>query len=227
MEATDPTIDPITGLPLLNPQDVIQQIPLGVQTFPYEDMQATARPTRNPMYGDDILPTSAFVAGQHPSTGSAQTVETDGAHAAKVFVVNGGGGGNPTPIALKTDGQGYGVCPVGAFISVSLADTPRAIYGILCTWDIDNVDLPGNGGWVQFGLVGSVSGNLMIYYQESLVLLDAGTTNDVRGSAYVPFNPPISVALMGWLGGGGAVQTYIVNETQQTLDVAMLVYYDV
>lgn len=226
MAVTDPTIDPITGLPLLNPQDVIQQIPLGVQIFPYEDFEATARPTRGAMAQDDILPTSAFVAAQHPVTGNAQTVGTDGNHAMLVKDVNAGGGGNSVPVALLTDGLGYGVLAIGASVTANLTGTPRAIYGILCTWDIDNVDTPGNGGWMQFGIQGSAIGNLVFYYRDSFVLVDTGSANGVRGSAYIPFNPPISVALMGWLGSGGAVQVYVENLTLQTLDVSMIAYYD-
>lgn len=92
MVISDPTIDPITGLPVLVPSSVIQQIPLGAQVFPFSDLNATAQPTRGPIYGDDIIPTSALVAGQHPTTTAAQSVHTDGNHALLVSDVGGGGG---------------------------------------------------------------------------------------------------------------------------------------
>lgn len=61
MVSADPTIDPVTGLPLLNPNTPIQQIPLGQDVFPYADLLATAAPSRGPIYGDDIIPTSGLV----------------------------------------------------------------------------------------------------------------------------------------------------------------------
>ena len=96
MSITDLAIDPVTGLPLLNPNTPIQQIPLGADVFPFADLKASAQPARGPIYGDDIIPTSSLLSGQHPTLGSAQTVQTDGSHAAKVYVVNpSGGGGGP------------------------------------------------------------------------------------------------------------------------------------
>lgn len=61
MVVTDPSIDPITGLPVLNPSGPVQQIPLGQEVFPYADLNATAQPTRGPIYGDDIIPTSSLI----------------------------------------------------------------------------------------------------------------------------------------------------------------------
>lgn len=57
------TLDPVTGLPLFDASAVIEQIPLGQQVFPYADLDASARPTREPYYPDDVIPTSALVVG--------------------------------------------------------------------------------------------------------------------------------------------------------------------
>lgn len=145
MAITDPTIDPVTGLPVLNPADVIQQIPLGVQIFPYDDLEATARPTRGPLYGDDILPVSSLTAGQHPSTGSAQTVGTDGNH--RLLVSGEGGGGGPTPAQYRTNSGQVVATLCAANDSVGLDDVSAATYIYGVTWwaTIDPAATPFTG----------------------------------------------------------------------------------
>lgn len=94
-------VDPVTGLPLVTSTDLstIDQIPLGAQVFPYDDLVADGRPTRGPAYPDDVLPTTALVTGIYNKT--AQAVSTDGENALRVYVVNesGGGGGGLVPAA--------------------------------------------------------------------------------------------------------------------------------
>jgi hypothetical protein len=92
----DPTVDPITGLPILDISPIVQQIPLGRQTVDYAGWNATAQPTRTPLYPDDVIPVFANVQGQHPQTGNAQNVGTDGHGRLLVKDDTGGGGGGLT-----------------------------------------------------------------------------------------------------------------------------------
>lgn len=71
MNTPSTILDPVTGLPLDQYSGVVQQIPLGSQVFPFRDLNADGRMTRAPIYGDDIIPTSALVAGQD-HTGEAR-----------------------------------------------------------------------------------------------------------------------------------------------------------
>ena len=156
MSIPDPTIDPVTGLPLLNPNTPIQQIPLGADVFPFADLKASAQPARGPIYGDDIIPTSSLLSGQHPTLGNAQTVQTDGAHAAKVYVVNSSGGGvtNIVPALYYTNGyqdQGHS--------ADTPAQVPAARYRYLHGWQVAVWWMcPGTGtgpsGFISFSLRG-------------------------------------------------------------------------
>src|SRR5438309_827501 len=121
MVVTDPTVDPVTGLPVLNSSGPVQQIPLGQEVFPYADLNATAQPTRGPIYGDDIIPTSSLVTApdmqmkprsiQSTTTRELRTREAvfqnlgaaipDGTTApVDVNVVSGGGGGGISPSGM-------------------------------------------------------------------------------------------------------------------------------
>ena len=133
MSIPDPTIDPVTGLPLLNPNTPIQQIPLGADVFPFADLKASAQPARGPIYGDDIIPTSSLTSAQHPTLANAQTVQTDGNHAMKVFQVNPSGGGT-TPLNIKTY-QTNGYAWTGSSSDVP-AQVPAASYRYLYGWEI-------------------------------------------------------------------------------------------
>jgi hypothetical protein len=69
--------DPTTGLPAFGADQVIEQIPLGQMVFPFADLDASARMRRQPIYGDDIIPTSSLVTGQDINgTARAATMDT-------------------------------------------------------------------------------------------------------------------------------------------------------
>lgn len=117
------SLDSVTGLPVIGPADIVEQILLGQQVFPFADLSATQRPVRQPYYGDDVIPTSSLVVGQDktgaPRAGRMDTARNlyvreavfqsngapikDGTTApVDVFVTNGGGS---SAIAIgSTDG---------------------------------------------------------------------------------------------------------------------------
>lgn len=144
-------IDTSTGIPL-DDSSMIQQIPLGGQVFPFADWDASARPTRNPIYGDDILPTSALVAGQMPTQDAAQSVHTDGNHALLVSDVNGGGGGQGIyvpPIFPEVNRQ-INLGPGSLWPTDGTKITKRYIYGlsiaVVCTLPVSG---SGEGFFVE------------------------------------------------------------------------------
>lgn len=137
MSIPDPTIDQVTGLPLLNPNTPIQQIPLGADVFPFADLKASSQPARGPIYGDDIIPTSSLLSGQHPTLGNAQTVQTDGNHAAKVYVVNQSAGGGGSPIVtgwLNASSRGTLTNTAETWLELlDFSPEPKTFWGIQMT----------------------------------------------------------------------------------------------
>jgi hypothetical protein len=113
MGIPDPTIDPITGLPILDTSPIVQQIPLGRQTVDYAGWNATAQPTRTPLYPDDVIPVFANVQGQHPQTGNAQNVTTDGEGRLNVHTFPEGGGGGGATTAKLTPFSVFGSGSIG------------------------------------------------------------------------------------------------------------------
>lgn len=92
------SIDQVTGLPLVGGPSYIDQIPLGAQVFPWDDVGTTQYPARGPAYPDDILPTTALVSGQNVNNvQKVQSVYTDGNHNLRVAIAAGGGGGGGAP----------------------------------------------------------------------------------------------------------------------------------
>jgi hypothetical protein len=121
-------LDPITGLPLLN-ADIVDQIPLAAQFFPWHDMGAASEPSRGPYYPDDIFSTMAHVTGfMQDNPRQDQVVYTDGKHALLVSDVGGGSGGSGPVSAMYGDGVQYSVVTVANntfylhFDSSSIAD---------------------------------------------------------------------------------------------------------
>jgi hypothetical protein len=133
-------IDPITGLPNTTLPDfsTIDQIPLGSQVFPWQDLKPNQKPSRGPAYPDDILPTTALVGGQNRDNPQQhQTAYTDGKHALLVNNIGGGGGGggvSPVKYQAGFTGQGFGPWSSGANGQVVASVTyTTAIYGLIAT----------------------------------------------------------------------------------------------
>lgn len=105
-----PTVtDPVTGLPLLQsyiPDDIVQ-IPFNTQVFPWDDYKAADRPARGAAYPDDLLNTSANLAGQNQTNPIyMQTVYTDGSHRLLVSDQHGSSGTAPFDYLLSDANQG-------------------------------------------------------------------------------------------------------------------------
>jgi hypothetical protein len=132
MGIPDPTIDPITGLPILDTSPIVQQIPLGRQTTDFAAWKATAQPTRAPIFPDDGFPLFANVQGQHPDTGNAQSVHTDGNNRLLVSGDSPSGGGSPTPQKMYSGNRQFGsgddLSGTGNGLGI-LPDTVKYIYG--------------------------------------------------------------------------------------------------
>ena len=141
-------IDPVSGLPILTSYlpDEIDQIPFNVQVFPWDDYHAADRPARGAAYPDDILPTSANVAGQDSRNPIyIQTVYTDGNHRLLVATTpDPAGSGTPQPQKyLSIDG----VCPDLTTNTPfgGMSATQEPVYGWLVSVAIDPATLPASG----------------------------------------------------------------------------------
>jgi hypothetical protein len=181
MVVTDPSIDPVTGLPVLNPSGPVQQIPLGQEVFPYADLNATAQPTRGPIYGDDIIPTSSLITAPDDqlkprSIQSTRTRELrvreavfqnlgaaipDGTTAPiDVNVIgDGGGGGGNGPVAMKHYSDSV-TTNNGAITQSGFVTAPTTIWGVGYYATPGNV-MPVNSSyvgefWVGFGADGNL-----------------------------------------------------------------------
>jgi hypothetical protein len=113
--------DLVTGLPLLN-ADIVDQIPLAAQFFPWKDMGAAGEPSRGPYYPDDIFSVMGHVAGmRQDNPRQDQVVYTDGNHR---LLVNSGsaGSGFPAPrvnLGQVQDSGGGSLADGGSFVSGS------------------------------------------------------------------------------------------------------------
>lgn len=133
-------LDPVTGLPLVGPTGDINSIPLGQQVFPYDDLDAAGRPSRLPLYPDDVIPVSAAVVGQRNKQARAiasslfpspePNASSDPEPALNVAVVNQPSGGSAVSIStvkqsiftLNKNASGPGFQNIGAnFTSAGLA----------------------------------------------------------------------------------------------------------
>lgn len=132
MSIPDPTVDSVTGLPILDTSGIVQQIPLGNQTTDFASWNATAQPTRTPIFPDDGFPMFANVQGQHPLTGNAQTIESDGEHRLKV-AIDGGGGGSTSATYATTNGPTVAtLCDADSRTFLDDLSAATTIYGV--TW---------------------------------------------------------------------------------------------
>lgn len=121
-------IDPTTGLPLLE-DTMVEQIPLGTQVMPWDDLKPTQLPGRAPYYPDDVLPTISKLAAENSKmTDKVQTAQTDGKHAILVSVVNqsASSGGFP-PDAVPAYKNGNSVGGVG-FSPILTCDSIDSLY---------------------------------------------------------------------------------------------------
>jgi hypothetical protein len=223
MGIPDPTIDPITGLPILDTSPIVQQIPLGRQTVDYAGWNATAQPTRTPLYPDDVIPVFANVQGQHPQTGNAQNVGTDGHGRLLVSGLSGGSSpAHPPMTTFNTDGYStshgdntMGSDPLtqdawfcGYSVSLSVAN-PQAALGSDATIRF------------QLFLEGTDNGGRFYYDTLSLPGGPSCTVNSMTTSAHIMF--PASVDINAAIGPDTQVEYHFICNA--TLAYSVTLYF--
>lgn len=136
-------IDPVTGLPVVGVPDIVDQIPLGVEPRPWNDLKATDRPPHAPLYPDDMLNTLAVGVGMQGDQGRAFTMSDDnGILSLNVHQTNqSGGGGGPAQVVTIQSNNGWGggaTSVAGGPITSDLDESDHAaqyLYG--CGWHVD------------------------------------------------------------------------------------------
>ncbi len=217
MSITDPTIDPITGLPIFDSSGIIQQIPLGRQTTDFASWNATAQPTRGPLFPDDGYPVFSNVQGQHPQTGNAQSVNTDGNHALLVSDVNGGSGGLSPVVGLSYSSVEANTTTSSSrtLVGSGASNITTRIYG----WDwsvrvsaVESV-FPANYGFAQLQIDGGpYSGNdLMLsnWVFSNVVQLGTAVHAMERGTVVIPQGLDVT----DWFNAGGDTRISIFIDT--------------
>jgi hypothetical protein len=198
--------DPITGLPLLN-ADIVDQIPLNAQFFPWKDMGATSEPSRGPYYPDDIFSVMGHVVGyEQNNPRQDQVVYTDGNH--RLLVDTGSSaGGFPGPRAQSSFPNGVGNQAIGGtssngdghslvqgrylywmdFAFVAGGDTPT--IEVLCSVNLWQMNLGGRAGmgYVAFGIPTGVVGKSIRWSFEPSIDMQAVLAPDPDGGYWVDF----------------------------------------
>jgi hypothetical protein len=199
-------LDPITGLPLLN-ADIVDQISLAAQFFPWKDMGAAGEPSRGPYYPDDIFSTMSHVAGYEKNNPRQdQVVYTDGKHALLVSDVNPSGGGvSPrvpssfpngvgTQVIAGNSANGDGHSLVTGrylywidFAYVANGDTPT--LEVLCEVKLWQMNLGGTVGlgYVAFDIHTGVVGKSIRWDFNPSIDMQAALAPDTAGGFWIDF----------------------------------------
>lgn len=226
MVISDPTIDPITGLPVLDTSGIVQQIPLGRQTVDYAGWNATAQPTRSPIYPDDVIPVFANVQGQHPTTGNAQNVGTDGKNALLVSDVNAGSGGGFAPLKFKQ----YFSYELDQATNTQRNDNNIDTMSLLVGAELDCVvrasEFTGNvGGYFAVSLNNMGQSPFMIYLGVCLIVGEAGqVVQPYRWHAHAPLVQPLDLTQYSYTPTDNWY-LYYQNNSGVTASMMVTLYY--
>ena len=204
MSIPDPTIDPITGLPILDTSGIVEQIPLGNQIVDYSGWNASAQPTRGPLYPDDVIPTFANVSGQHPGTSNAQSIQSDGNHALKVSVVNAASGGVSAPVIFVATNQGYQTTVLNTLTPTTTwnqSDYKTMLGYHVSVWWMSAGGGTGPPGWLTFRIHGNGGGG-----QQNFVSFPAI-------DQAVVMNNPVSMTAGAMFPGGMNLNTLFPGST--------------
>jgi hypothetical protein len=198
--------DSITGLPLLN-ADIVDQIPLAAQFFPWKDMGAAGEPSRGPYYPDDIFSVMGHVVGyEKDNPRQDQVVYTDGNH--RLLVDTGSSaGGFPGPRTVTSNPSGIGGQVIGGGSSngdYHLLSTGRYLYWIdfayvtggdtvtieaLCQVSLKQQNLSGTVGlgYVAFSIPPDKSGQTIRWSFEPSLDMQALLAPDTAGGFNIDF----------------------------------------